>query len=244
MNNFFPNIRIEDDYDAMSQAAANAVIALVKKTPAAMICMATGASPLGVYERIAARKEDLGRVRILKLDEWGGLAPDDPATCETYIKRHILEPWGVAPDRYLGFKSDAPNAGAECARIEELIAAEGGIDLCILGMGADGHIGLNYPADSLPPLAHPTSAATLRHAMLDAAQGTPTHGLTLGMGDVLRARHIVLVVNGASKADAVSRLIKGEITPQFPASLLWLHPRVTCIVDRAAAAKSSNCGGC
>ena len=110
----------------------------------------------------------------------------------------------------------------------------GGIDLCILGMGADGHIGLNYPATTLPAETHTTDASTLKHAMLDAAQGKPTHGYTLGMAEVLRARRIVLVVNGAAKAHAVQRLVSGVMTTEFPASLLWLHDDVHLFADHGA----------
>jgi galactosamine-6-phosphate isomerase len=101
-------------------------------------------------------------------------------------------------------------------------------------MGADGHIGLNYPSPTLPAEVHLTDAVTLKHAMLDAAQGVPTHGFTLGMAEVLQSRCIVLVVNGAAKAQATRRLMTGDISTEFPASLLWLHPDVHFFADRAA----------
>jgi len=219
----------------MSRVAADRVLELVRRKPDSVICVATGASPVGVYACLAGHRDELQRVRILKLDEWGGLPMDDPSTCETYIRRHILGPWSVSDDRYEGFVSDAPNPEAECRRVESIIENLGGIDVCILGMGADGHVGLNYPADVLPACVHRTDSSTLRHAMLDAALAKPTHGLTLGMADILRARAIVLVANGVGKADAVERLLSGELTPQFPASFLWLHPDVTCVFDCAAS---------
>ncbi len=228
---------IANDYTDMSRIAANVVLAAVRQKSDSVVCVATGASPVGVYAALAGHRAELEQVRILKLDEWGGLAKDDPATCEVYIRRHILDPWGVASNRFLGFAGDALDPAAECRRIREAIDAWGGIDLSILGMGADGHIGLNYPADVLPATAAVTDPSTLRHAMLDAARGVPTHGLTLGMVEVLRSRRIVLVVNGESKADAVRRLLSGQITTQFPASLLWLHPETYCVLDRAAASK-------
>jgi galactosamine-6-phosphate isomerase len=235
MSQSLPEMIVTDDYESMSRVAAAAVLEMVHTKPEALVCVATGASPAGVYACLAQHRASLGQVRVLKLDEWGGLAPDDPATCEVYIRQHVLEPWGVPRERYLGFISDAPDPQAECERVARVIALAGGIDVCILGMGADGHIGLNYPAAELPPGPHPTDASTLRHAMLDAACGVPTHGLTLGMADVLRSRRIVLVVNGESKAAAVQRLGSGGLSTGFPASLLWLHPDVTCVLDRAAA---------
>lgn len=232
-----PHVTIAGDYMVMSRIAANIVLAAVRQKSDSMLCVATGASPVGVYTALAEHRAELGQVRILKLDEWGGLAKDDPATCEMYIRRRILEPWGITSDRFLGFAGDAPDPAAECRRIHEAIDAWGGIDLSILGMGADGHIGLNYPADMFPATATPTDPSTLRHAMLDVARSVPTHGLTLGMGEVLRSRRIVLVVNGEGKAEAVRQLLSGQITTRFPASLLWLHPETYCVLDQAAASK-------
>lgn len=232
-----PQVAIEPDYRAMSRRAAAAVLDVIRAKPDSVVCVATGASPLGLYRVLAERREAFAQVRVLKLDEWGGLPATDPATCDTYIRDHILHPWGVPEERYIAFAGDAADAQAECARVDRAMQEAGGIDLSILGMGADGHIGLNYPADVLPPRAHVTSGSVLRHAMLKEAQGTPTHGLTLGMGDVLRSRHIVLVVSGEGKADAVARLLSGPMTTQFPASLLWGHPRLLCVLDRAAAGR-------
>ena len=223
-----------ENYEALSAAAAAKVCDTVRQKPQGVVCVATGASPLGVYAELARFSRDLGQVRVVKLDEWGGLAADDPATCEVYIRRHILTPWGLPETQLTGFCSDAPNPEGECARIRAELGHMGGIDLCVLGMGADGHIGLNYPAPGLPAEAHVTDTSTLRHAMLDAARGKPTHGFTLGMAEVLRARTIVLVVSGAAKAHAVQRLLSGEISTEFPASLLWLHPDVHLFADRAA----------
>jgi galactosamine-6-phosphate isomerase len=232
-----PDVLVEKDYAAMSRRAAEAVLDALQAKPDSMVCVATGVSPLGVYAALAEHRDAFAEARVLKLDEWGGLPADDPATCDTYIRRHILGPWIVPEERYIAFGGDAPDPDAECARVCRAIDDAGGLDICILGMGADGHIGLNYPADSLPPRAHATAPSVLRHAMLKDARGTPTHGLTLGMGDVLRARRIVLVVNGEGKADAVARLLSGPIATQFPASLLWGHTNLMCVLDEAAAGR-------
>lgn len=237
MKSALSNLIVEESYDAMSRAAANAVLDAVREKPDAVICAATGASPVGVYAELAGYRDELKRVRVLKLDEWGGLPMDDPATCEVYIRTHVLDPWDVSDDHFDGFQGDAVDPVTECLRVQGIIDAWGGIDVAILGMGPDGHIGLNYPAEALPAMASPTDASTLRHAMLKDAKAVPTHGLTLGMGDILRSKRIVLVVNGEAKANAVKRLLSGEITTQFPASLLWLHNKVTCVLDAAAAVR-------
>lgn len=228
------HLTVAEDYDAVCRMAADMVLEAVRKKPDSVICVATGASPLGLYAALAPHSADLAQVRILKLDEWGGLAMDDPATCEVYIRQQILAPWGLSSDHLTGFRGDAADPEAECARIRAEVERLGGIDLCILGMGADGHIGLNYPAATLPAETHITDASTLKHAMLDAALGKPTHGFTLGMAEVLRAPTIVLLVNGAAKAHAVQRLMRGEIATEFPASLLWLHDDVHLFADHNA----------
>ena len=234
MSKTLAHLTVTEDYDAACRAAAEAVLEAVRNRPGCTICVATGASPLGLYAELARHAAELAQVRILKLDEWGGLAMDDPATCEVYIREKILGPWGLSSDRLTGFQSDAPDPEAECARIRSEIERAGGIGLCILGMGADGHVGLNYPSPALPAETHLTDASTLKHAMLDAALGVPTHGFTLGMAEVLRARQIVLVVNGAGKAEALRRLMTGDISTEFPASLLWQHPNVHLFADHAA----------
>ncbi len=234
MTHSLAHVTVLEEYASACRSAADNALEVLRKKPDSLICIATGASPLGLYAELARHAAELAQARILKLDEWGGLAMDDPATCEVYIREKIMEPWELPQERLIGFQSDAPDPEAECARIRAQIDHAGGIDLCILGMGADGHIGLNYPAPTLPAEAHLTDASTLKHAMLDAALGVPTHGFTLGMAEVLRSRCIVLIINGAFKAHAAQRLMTGDITTEFPASFLWLHPNVHLFADRAA----------
>lgn len=230
-----PFTLVKEDYDSMSRAAARVVLEIVRRKPDSVLCVATGASPLGLYRELGKHHDKMAKVRVVKLDEWGGLPPRGPATCETYIREHILGPWGVPAEHFIGFHGDARSPEAECTRVLAEIENLGGIDLCLLGMGADGHLGLNYPGEALPAHAARTDASKLRHAMLDAATATPTHGLTLGMADILLSRQIVLVVNGANKTEGAKRLLSGEITAQFPASFLWLHPDIHLFLDREAA---------
>src|SRR5262249_23534578 len=121
-------------------------------------------------------------LRVVKLDEWGGLAMGEPGTCEQQLQAHLLRPLQIA-GRYLGFKSDTGSPQAECERIREALCAAGGIDLCLLGLGLNGHIAMNEPGEMFQPFAHVAQLAesTLRHPMLADAKVKPTHGLTLGM---------------------------------------------------------------
>jgi galactosamine-6-phosphate isomerase len=175
------------------------------------------------------------RMRVLKLDEWGGVAMDDPASCERFLRQTIVEPLELH-DRYVGFDSQSPDPAAETARIAAWLEAHGPIDVCVLGLGMNGHLGFNEPSGRLCPHAHiaQLSADSLRHAMLDLARTRPTYGLTLGMADLLQARQVLLLVSGAAKSEPLGKLLKGEISTEFPASLLWLHSKVTLLCDAAA----------
>ncbi|MEX2137806.1 MAG: galactosamine-6-phosphate isomerase [Pirellulales bacterium] len=228
------------DYQALSRYAADWLIGRLRQRPEALVCLATGATPQGTYsllaEHGAAEPELVERMQVIKLDEWGGLARDDPASCEQYLRRALIEPLRLK-DRYVSFDSDAADPQAECARIARWLAEHGPIDTCVLGLGVNGHLGFNEPAASLQPHAHVAqlSSASLTHAMLDCAQKRPAFGLTLGMADILQARQALLLVSGSTKREPLRRLLSGQIATDFPASLLWLHRDVSLVCDAEAA---------
>jgi galactosamine-6-phosphate isomerase len=170
----------------------------------------------------------------LKLDEWGGLAKDDPATCEQHLRRALVDPLRL-DRRYIALNGEATDPQAECERVASWLALNGPIDACVLGLGVNGHLGFNEPGDYLQPHAHVAelSEASLAHAMVRDAP-RPSCGLTLGMADLLQARDVLLVVTGAAKREPLRQLLAGRITTKFPASLLWLHPSVTLLCDEAA----------
>jgi galactosamine-6-phosphate isomerase len=185
------------------------------------------------------REPELFRsLRILKLDEWGGLEMNDPSSCEGQLRDYLIEPLGVSSARYISFTSNPANPPAECARVGRLLKEEGPIDLCVLGLGMNGHIAMNEPAASLQPWTHIAQLAesTLRHPMLTGSRTVPTYGLTLGMAEILSSREILLLVSGTNKREPLKCLLKREITTNFPASLLWLHPNCTLLCDREASA--------
>ena len=229
------------DYEEMSLRAAKFLHSRVRETPGLLLCAATGGTPTRAYELFAEswanHRREVERLRVIKLDEWGGLAADDPATCEAYLRRLLLTPLNVSPDRYTGFRVDAPDPAAECDAVASALDEQGPVDVAVLGLGVNGHLGFNEPAPALQ--AHPhvatLSAATLEHPMVRDAKVAPTHGLTLGMGDLLHARSVLLLVSGAHKRDALRRLVTGPVSTEFPASMLWLHPDVTCLCDADAA---------
>lgn len=230
-----------DTAEAMSRQAADLIVSLLREDPSLLLCAATGSTPTRTYEllleRYRAEPGLFDRMRVLKLDEWYELEMEHPGTCEAYLQRHLLGPLGIGAERYAGFDSRAPDSDAECARIRTWLADQGGIGLCILGIGRNGHLGLNEPGESLPPHAHLAELReeTRRHPMLVDASERPRHGLTLGMAEILQSRRILLLVSGAGKREILARLLASPVTTALPASFLHLHPAVTLLCDREAA---------
>lgn len=234
---------VADTAKHIAPFTADRIEATLQHKPDAVFCAATGASPLTTYRELARRAssapESFARFRLVKLDEWGTLSADDPASCEAYLRQELVSPLKISEDRYLAFAGNAPDPTAECARIDRQLDRWGRIDLSILGLGVNGHIGFNEPADALSETAHVAklSDASLNHAMLTRTSAKPTHGLTLGMGQLLRSRQIILIVQGKTKTDPMHRLLTKQISTEFPASLLWLHPDFTIVTDREALAE-------
>jgi galactosamine-6-phosphate isomerase len=206
--------------------------------PDSLVCLATGQSPLLAYRefvRLALEsKANLSRVTFVKLDEWIGPPMDDPSTCEVFLQREILQPLGVRPDHYLSFFSAAPDPQAECQRINAELARRGPLDLAVLGLGRNGHLGLNEPAAELQLRAHVDrlSESTQGHAMLQSTQVPVRQGMTLGMGDLLAAHKLILLVTGAGKEAAFAELQKGTLNTACSATFLNLHSHLTCLADR------------
>jgi galactosamine-6-phosphate isomerase len=232
---------IAPDHEHVSRWAAELILAELEQDPRLLLGCATGSTPTRTYELVVeslARNVNIAPdLRILQVDEWGGLPAGDPATCETYLRQRLLAPLHIPPARFLGWSSDPPEPQAECNRFERRLADEGPIDLCVLGLGANGHLAFNEPADALRPYPHVAtlSAPSLQHTMLRAATATPTFGLTIGMSAILQSRHVLLLVSGKAKAAPVAELMTYNVNTHFPASFLWLHPRVTILLDEAAA---------
>jgi galactosamine-6-phosphate isomerase len=235
------NIVSSEDYDRLSAAAAALVVSEVEKKKDLLLCAATGNSPKGLYDALAGKaKADRGffaALRTVKLDEWGGIAADHPGSAERYLRERLLGPLGIPPERYLAFAPAPPDPAAECARIRDELERHGPIDVCVLGLGVNGHLGFNEPGPFLVPQCHVArlSEESRRHTMVRAmAGGAPEFGLTLGMREILASRRIILLVTGSGKEQAVAELLSGRVSTMLPASFLWLHGNVDCLIDRAS----------
>ncbi len=235
---------ITEDAAQIGVLAADAIAALLHRKPDAVLGLATGSSPLAIYDELAARC-DAGRIsfrqaRGFTLDEYVGLPADHPERYRTVIDSVFVSRVDFAPGAVDGPDGLATDIPAACAAYESAIRAAGGIDLQILGIGTDGHIGFNEPGSSL---ASRTRIKTLtRQTRIDNARFfggdvdlVPTHCLTQGLGTIMDARHVILVATGRTKAEAVHQLVEGPVSAMWPATILQHHPHVTVLLDGSAA---------
>jgi galactosamine-6-phosphate isomerase len=231
--------QVFSDHEAMSRAAAQWLVGRLRERPTSLLCLAAGSTPTQTYELLVEQTKHTpsltARCRLLKLDEWGGVPMDDAATCERQLRTVLVDPLQAA-DRYVGFESDPADRDAETWRIAQWLQANGPVDVAVLGLGINGHIGFNEPAEALRPHAHVAalSPESMRHEMLTQSDRRPTFGLTLGMADLLQSREVLMLVSGAAKREPLRRLLSGAISTAFPASLLAIHPRVTLMCDELA----------
>lgn len=225
------------NYQEMSRQAAELVVSEVERNEKLLLCAATGASPTGLYQELhrcsKQGKADFNLMRIIKLDEWGGLSENHPGTCETFLRNRLLKPLGIPDSAYISFQSNPADPFEECSRIRKELEIQGPIDLCILGLGTNGHLGLNEPGPFLESYCHRAelSPESLQHQMIRSMDPKPGYGLTLGMMEILASRKIVLLVSGKNKKQVFEHLLSKKITAELPASLLWLHRDVECMID-------------
>ena len=229
-----------NSYDSLSREAASLVRKELERKKNTLLCAATGGSPTGTY---AFMKKDFDQypswfsgLRVIKLDEWGGVPMNTPFNCESYLQDHLIGPLQISNDRYISFQSDPKNPDEECKRIEGELKKSGPIDICILGLGMNGHLALNEPGESLEAGPHiaKLSESSLTHPMVQGMEMKPSYGLTLGMADILHSVCILLLISGVKKKEITASLFKRKISTTLPASFLWLHPNAICLIDEEA----------
>ncbi|WP_194409219.1 glucosamine-6-phosphate deaminase [Microbacterium cremeum] len=236
-------IVIVPDKEAAGALVADHIAGLIRENPETVLGLATGSTPLPVYEALRPRLEgvDVSRVRGFALDEYVGIDPAHPESYRSVITREVVEPLGL--DRALIRTPDGSTAGIEHhgEEYEAAILDAGGIDLQILGIGTDGHIGFNEPGSSF---ASQTRVKTLTEQtrrdnarFFDSIDDVPMHCITQGLGTILRARHLVLLAFGEGKAPAVAGAVEGPLSASLPGSAIQLHARATVVIDEAAASR-------
>ena len=238
------NIRIFDAPGQVAAALARRVADALRQGPDVVLGLPTGRTPVAMYAELRRLHEedeaDFSRAVTFNLDEFAGVTPSHPGSFRQYMEKHLFQAVNLAPERIHFLDGSAPDLDAECKRYEEQIAAAGGLDLQILGIGANGHIGFNEPGDELVSRTHRVSLAETTRRDNAALFGgdisrVPREALSMGMGTILKADTLILVAMGERKARCIERTINGPLTPHLPASFLQLHRRAELYLDREAA---------
>ena len=237
-------VRILGDEGAVAQAVARRVQRLLASAPSAVLGLPTGRTPVELYARLrrahAAGRVDFSRATTFNLDEFLGLLPDHPGSYRSFMDEHLFRHVNLNPRRIHFLHGGAVDPDRECARYEAAIRRAGGIDLQIVGIGANGHIGFNEPGAALSADSHrarlePGTRRSNAALFGGRASAVPREALSMGVGTILRAGAIVLMATGASKAPAIAAALAGPVTTRMPASFLQLHHDVEFVLDREAA---------
>ena len=233
------------DYKDMSRKAANIISAQVIMKPNCVLGLATGSTPIGTYDQLVEwyNKGDLdfSEVTTVNLDEYKGLPRTNDQSYYYFMHQHLFDRVNIDPERTNVPNGMEPDAKKECGRYEELIRSLGGVDLQLLGLGHNGHIGFNEPGEAFEKETHcvdlTESTIEANKRFFASADDVPKQAYTMGIKTIMQAKKILIVVNGENKADIVERAFFGPVTPEVPASILQLHNDVTLVGDEAALAK-------
>lgn len=233
------------DYEEMSRRAAGIVSAQIIMKPDCVLGLATGSTPVGLYKQLIEwyRNGDLdfSGVRTVNLDEYKGISRENDQSYYYFMHQHLFDRVNIDPERTNVPNGMEPDAEKECGRYEELIRSLGGVDLQLLGLGHNGHIGFNEPGEAFEKETHcvdlTESTIEANKRFFASADDVPKQAYTMGIKTIMQAKKILIVVNGENKADIVERAFFGPVTPEVPASILQLHNDVTLVGDEAALAK-------
>lgn len=233
------------DYKDMSRKAANIISAQVIMKPNCVLGLATGSTPIGTYDQLVEwyNKGDLdfSEVTTVNLDEYKGLPRTNDQSYYYFMHQHLFDRVNIDPERTNVPNGMEPDAEKECGRYEELIRSLGGVDLQLLGLGHNGHIGFNEPGEAFEKETHcvdlTESTIEANKRFFASADDVPKQAYTMGIKTIMQAKKILIVVNGENKADIVERAFFGPVTPEVPASILQLHNDVTLVGDETALAK-------
>jgi glucosamine-6-phosphate deaminase len=239
-------VRVLPDYESMSAAAAEIVAGKVREKPEAVFLLPTGTTPLGMYRRLVEMHQREGlsfdRATFFNLDEYLGLPPDHPASYHVYMEENFYRLVDADPAQIHVPEGSAPDPEAECERYETAIREAGGVDLCVLGIGRNGHIGFNEPGapfDSRTRVVRLAESTRRVNASDFEGDRAPERAITVGMATIFESREVLILASGANKARAVAVAIEGEISDAVPASMLRRHPNTTFLLDQEAAAALS-----
>jgi glucosamine-6-phosphate deaminase len=237
-----PRVTVFPDDRTAARALAQRLASAIAANPRIVLGLPTGRTPIALYAELVKLKPDFSQVTTFNLDEFLGIAPSHPGSFRAFMEHHLFRRVNLSRDRIHFLDGSAPDPDAECARYERAIDEAGGLDLQVLGIGTNGHIGFNEPARELQPRTHRVTLRSETRRSNAALFGgdpvaVPAEALSMGMATILQASNIVLLATGKSKAACIERVLNGPLTPELPASFLHLHRDTDIIVDDAAASK-------
>lgn len=235
-------ITIADTYEAMSSKALEDLVAHTQLSTNPLVCTGSGDSPKGLYSQlttsVTAGKLNVSNWHFLSLDEWAAVNGDDEGSCRFHLNNQLFKPLQVPLSQITFFDGRAEDPEAECQRIEDTINKHGPIEVAIIGLGLNGHVGMNEPGTPANLHSHVAEIdeATQLVGQKYFKEGRPiTHGLTLGIANLMEAKHVMLLVSGEKKAAIVQKILKSNISEEIPATLLLNHPGFSIYLDKAAA---------
>ena len=231
------------DYDTLSKKAAGILAGIVNVKPNAILGLATGSSPVGTYKELIKLNQegllDFSAVRTYNLDEYYPLDPSNDQSYHYFMNDNLFDHVNIDKNNVHVPDGNAPDMNKACESYEAMLNEVGGVDIQVLGIGGNGHIGFNEPTDTFVGPTHvvelPESTIKANSRFFEKIEDVPTKAISMGIASIMKAKKILLVANGTGKADAIAKTLEGPITPWVPASILQLHPDVTIIVDEAAA---------
>ncbi len=236
-------VKIFTDHQSLSESVATEVVALINSKPEAVICFASGETPRlacrKLVEKIRNEKTDISRCSFIGLDEWVGIPPENEGSCHYFFKHELIEPLSIPSQQFHLFDAMSDQLGEECLKMDRLIAEKNGIDLIIVGIGMNGHIGFNEPGVLFTNYSHvidlDETTRTVGQKYFKTQQ-TLDKGITLGLQHLLDSRKAILMANGSKKAAVIKKTIEDQVTNDFPASIMQSHPYGFVMIDEEAAA--------
>jgi glucosamine-6-phosphate deaminase len=235
-----PRVTVYPDDRTAARALAVRIATDLAANPCLVLGLPTGRTPVALYDELARLKPDFSQATTFNLDEFHGIPGTHPGSFRQFMEEHLFQRVNLNPDRIHFLDGAAPDPDAECVRYEAAIEEAGGLDLLVIGIGTNGHIGFNEPARELQPRTHrvtllPETRRSNAPLFGGDPASVPAEALSMGMATILQARSIVLLANGRSKASCIERLMNGPLTPELPGSFLQLHRDVDIMIDEAAA---------
>jgi glucosamine-6-phosphate deaminase len=236
------NTFVDRNYDEMSSRAASLIADYVKRKPDGLLCFAAGNTPLGAYtllvEAVRSGKVSFERCRFVSLDEWVGLSGEDEGSCRQTLDDRFFKPLRIDEANIHFFKGKSEDLGAECKSMDAFVSINGNIDLMVLGIGMNGHLGFNEPGASTSLYSHITDLAPVTQQVsvkYFSEKKDLQQGITLGIRHIMEADTVIVLADGAKKADIIKAAFGREVSDLVPASILQRHPNVSLLLDEAAA---------